>query len=194
MRSQSMTAGNAKHGSSQSMTVGNAKYKGRTLHMSINEIRREYREAANPNHQVRILADLNACGQDMICEIVGHVKRPPKKPTEKHIAGLPNELLLDMHAKGLHDNAMAEIADVTPHKVAQWRWYHGLVANKAKSRNSFANFPDAAARELYSKGCSDVEIGGALKLSRGSVYRWHFEAGLKANRKKRKKSEVVTCG
>ena len=163
-------------------------YNGHRLYMPISEIRKSYRDSADKDLQVRILADLNLCSRKMIEEITGHKKTAYKKPSWEVVKDLPNERLMELYKAGLTDNKIADETGLTIHKVGAWRWYYNLEAN----RHRYSKFSGHEARELYDNGYSDAEMAEKLEISASSVLKWRLRNGLKVNKHVKKPDKAET--
>lgn len=97
------------------------------LHMSTEDIKKEFREAKDQEEQVKILADLNCVSEDVIREIVG---LPPSKPRKRRKSlKEQSERICELYDQGFTDKEIAEKLGISRKSVAGWRHYRQLKPN-----------------------------------------------------------------
>jgi hypothetical protein len=101
------------------------------MQMTASEIVRSYKEAANRDEQVMILADLNACSEKKIKAILtkaGVYIEPPKKETKRYIPWTEKdyETMRRMYEQGASDREISEALGRSMNMICQRRLRMGL--------------------------------------------------------------------
>ena len=137
------------------------------------EVRVMYEQAADKRRQVAIMAELMACEEADICDILGIPH------TKKRRTGHINEAeALKMHRRGASDAEIADTFGVTKEAVKAWKWRNGLVEVSDEVKAKYAH-----CRELYDLGMNDTEIANLTGINRKSVCDWRKQNKLQPNKK-----------
>ena len=140
------------------------------MQMTDDEIRSSMRKAKNPGEQVKVLAELNACGESEVrakLEQLG-IEIPATKPkTWKFDTSRASQLL----AEGKTDLEAAEMLGITKLTFSSWRRAMGLPINseprRAPRRRQAAPGPDPAVPASEDPGTAGPGPGCAgLRRSR----------------------------
>lgn len=97
------------------------------LHMTEGEIIADYRQAKDPEAQIKILADLNCTSEDVIREIVG--LPPSKQRGGKAKREEQSNRIRELYNQGFTDKEISEKLGVSASTVAGWRRYRQLKPN-----------------------------------------------------------------
>lgn len=96
------------------------------MQMSDNDIQISYRAAKEPEKQIKILAELNACPEHKIRSILG---LPPVENPDKSGEELAAKIR-ELHAQNLSDGEIGKIVGLTGSTICWWRKKLGLSANR----------------------------------------------------------------
>lgn len=137
------------------------------------EVRIMYEQAADKKMQIRNMADLMACEEADICDVLGI----PHTKERKH--GRIDEIKAEqLRKKGATDKEIAEANGVTKEAVKAWKWRNGLMKLSEEKKAKYAH-----CRELYDQGMNDFEIAEQTGLNRKSVCDWRKQNKLPAHKK-----------
>lgn len=132
------------------------------------EVRAMYEQAADKRLQVSIMADLMACEEADVCDLLGieHTKK------RKH-GYIVEEKALDMHRNGATSYAIAKEFDVSEAAVKAWKWRTGLMEPSEETKAKYSQF-----RALYDQGMNDSEIAAETGSIRKTVCDWRKQNKL----------------
>lgn len=85
--------------------------------------------------------------------------------------------MLELWKEGKTDKAIAAAVGITRNSVCAWRLAAGLPLHK-EPRGAEDLWDDALVRKLYAEGRTDHEIGRAVGVSAGAVFRWRQKYSL----------------
>ena len=154
--------------------------------MTEEEIRRDVRLAKNPEHQVRVLAELNCTTQKVIRsilggqtweELFGGVK---KKPSNRWKGWTPSEIALAAKKRG-EGKTFAQIADEldrTPKAVRSLVERYPEKFGGKRAYRPFTSEDERIARELWADGVILSKIGERLGRSSTTVKAYLKRVGL----------------
>lgn len=135
------------------------------------EVRAMYEQAADKRLQVSIMADLMACEEADICDLLGI------EHTKKRKRGYIVEAeALKMHRNGATTKEIANAFDVTPDAVKAWKWRNGLVKLSEAMKAKQAQF-----RQFYDQNMTDAQIAAATGEKRETVCVWRKQNKLPAH-------------
>lgn len=135
--------------------------------LSAEEVRTRYRQAADKNGIIAVLADLTCSSKAEMRRFLGVEKPRRKTPIE-----LDREKAMEYYEAGMSDEEIAQRLGVVKCTVCHWRLSTGLACNADSEK---------ARMELYEQGLNDQEIGDALRLSSEAIWHWRKRLGLPSN-------------
>ena len=142
------------------------------------EVRLMYEQSADKRLQIKIMADLMACEEADVCDMLGipHTKKRVRK-------FIDDDEALEMHRNGATDNEIAAEFGVTKDAVKAWKWRNGLMELSEETKAKYAK-----CRVFYDQGMNDLEIAMVTGLKRKSVCDWRKQNKLKAHALARRRS------
>lgn len=138
------------------------------------EVRLMYEQAADKKYQVKILAQLMACEEADVCDILGIPH------TKKRTSGrIDEEKALEMHQEGATNQQIADAFGVTLDAIRHWKWRTGLLQQSEEYKQKYSQ-----CKALYDQGLKDKEIAEKTGIKIKSVWDWRKQNKLPANRKR----------
>lgn len=133
------------------------------LPMSDDEIRKSYREAKKPYDQVKILAQLNSCSEDVIGQILRGVQKPKEPSVYPETDGRKNKEVIaerekrfqELYDQGLSDYQISSRTSFGPQTVCQWRHKNKLPPHaRSQRKETFVVPKQGTPRKEYAEaGC-----------------------------------------
>lgn len=162
------------------------------MQMTDDEIRSSMRKAKNPGGQVKVLAELNACGESEVrakLEQLG-IEIPATKPkTWKFDTSRASQLL----AEGKTDLEAAEMLGITKLTFSSWRRAMGLPINseprRAPRRRQAAPGPDPAVPASEDPG---TMTAARMAEIFSQLAKWHPDAAVSFSGQDIRRVELVS--
>ena len=157
----------------------------KTLMMTASQVGSSYRQAADKDEQLYILAQLNDISIKEVVDILVDSGYDVNMK-EEHLL---YDQIMELWKKQLTDQKIGEAIGKSGNFVAKWRynrgvesWYKVNIKRKPKpSKNSGRMSMRGNYKELHDEGMTPVEIAEALGVTKFTVYRWMKEDGLIPN-------------
>lgn len=150
----------------------------RKLSWSESDIRTSFRDAEDKQHQILVLAELNACDKKMIEDIVGY--RPRQ---ERNIREAYEERLTDLQIANRIGRSVVY--------VRRWRNLNGLQAHY--KNKTLRNMDREYVMQLYQMGLYDTQIAEKAGSTPRLVFKWRKENNLPSNYQSGTLPECITC-
>lgn len=154
------------------------------LYMTDDELRRSWRDAADPKNHVQVLAQLNGVNEEAVIVRLHSLGIYPDLSRQRanHLTNYQYQLMNIMYQDGRCDPEIAAEVGVTVSRVRTWRKHAGLPGNKQVHITAEKTVRRAReCRPLYERGFNDSQISAMTGYTRVEVRYWRRSEGLPAN-------------